>query len=197
MDASQLWFTVLAVVASVLSTGGIISQFIAWRREREKVNAEERMKQAVVAVELAKVGLDSDKNEREHTGRFQLQLMDRIALLESKQDTNANELVKLQIANEKCEENGAKLLSKYESLLKNYKIISEQNRVLAHEHDQLKADHVQLNEHVARISRENFALRYLLGLEEFDVVPIPPSLVASETTEIGARDDRQNNNQGD
>lgn len=197
METSQLWFTVLAIVASVLSAGGIVSQVIAWRREREKTRSAE-------VVELAKVGLDSEKHEREHTGQFQTRLMERITQLETNQDKTNDAFAELWKANLACEEANEKQLENYGTLLENYEtaiaqnqvliaqneVLIEQNAALSHENVNLKTDIDMLKDHVSRIEQQNRIYRASPGFP-------PPSVVESETIEIGAREARRVTQQGE
>lgn len=150
------WFTVLAIVASVLSAGGVVSQLITWKRDRDKLAAEELAKrfdslkaERASRVELARVDLEAEKVEREHTGRFQTQLLDRLALLEQKHDQNAKQIETLKIEN-------ARYQSRYDALA------SESSRLIR-EHETLKADHDTLKKHVERLEAENHALRARLA----------------------------------
>lgn len=160
MEQSPLWFTILAIVASVLSAGGIGSQIIAWRRQAAKDAAElEKTRQTGAAdvekvkvtakVELKKVEVEAEKHEREDTARFQQRLIDRIESLEKRRDDNDRKLAEaerkieqLEDANERCDQS---------------------NRRLSREHELLKEDHAVLRLHVAKIETTNKHLRAKLA----------------------------------
>lgn len=194
MDASQLWFTVLAIVASVLSAGGIFSQLIGWWREREKVRAKERAKLAATSVEMAKVELEGEKDQRDHTGRFQVQLIDRIKVLEGKHDANADEIAKLHLANSKCEKSNEEMVEKCDKLQGQYDELLAEHKTVVQKYENLEIDYETLRTHVDRIENDNRVMRAFF--EAANGSP-PPSVLQSETIEIGARDARVAVTQGE
>lgn len=144
-----MWFTVLAIVASVLSAGGIVSQVIAWRRERDKTST-------TADVEKTKAQVDDAKHARDHTGRFQQRLIDRVEKLERRDEERGRKIAGLEGANAKCQAENAELRGKITKL-------EGSNQTLAREHELLKRDHAQLKEHVDRLEAENRALRLRLA----------------------------------
>lgn len=137
-----MWFTVLAIVASVLSAGGIVSQVIAWRRERDKTST-------TADVEKTKAQVDDAKHARDHTGRFQQRLIDRVEKLERRDEERGRKIAGLEGANAKCQAENAELRGKITKL-------EGSNQTLAREHELLK-------EHVDRLEAENRALRLRLA----------------------------------
>lgn len=162
--------TILAIVASVLSGGGIVSQIIAWRRKRDEdraaaerhriqaaaaeVKAEAQVEQAEVEarVELAKVEADTGKHEL----ALQQRLLDRIDMLERKHDENVERIARIEIENGECKAANRELRAKNERLEKNL-------QSLQHEHEVLRADHAQLRLHVARVEEDNKQMRTRLA----------------------------------
>lgn len=160
---STVWFTVLAIIASVLSAGGIISQVIAWWKTRDEKRAEVEKVSATSKVELAKVEAEDAKNERDHTGRFQRTLIERVEKLEQKQDAHLARIALLETDNEKCQAANAELRTELEGMRTSYSSLASQNQTLAREHETLKTDHEVLKRHVAGIEHENRTLRTRLG----------------------------------
>lgn len=192
-------FTILAIVASVLSTGGIASQVIAWRRERAKdqaeynkaqlaeaakaktavaeiaarievVEVESKVEAAKVEVQAAKVIADDKKDEREQTGRFQQRLIDRVESLERRHDANVKRIETLETANTRCEQANEELLGKYA-------LLDGAHRSLQLDHEHLKRDHRTLKEHVRKVEADNRALRARLGKIDGAGVPVEPKTI--------------------
>jgi chromosome segregation ATPase len=167
MDGSPLWFTILAIVASVLSAGGIGSQIIRWRQERDlrKLANEKDMLAAgtdvekvkiTAEVDLKKVAVEAETAKQNDTARFQRTLLDRIELLEKRQDANRERVDELERANDVCEAANRDLGEKYAGL-------DRAAKALAFEHEMLKADHAQLAAHVDDMEKKNRELRARLA----------------------------------
>lgn len=151
-----MWFTVLAIVASVLSAGGIVSQVIAWKRARDEKRLEAEKAKHAGDVEKTKAEVEDAKHARDHTGRFQQRLIDRVEKLEKRDEERGKKIAGLEGANAKCQAENAELRSKII-------LLEGSNQRLAREHELLKQDYAQLKEHVDRLEAENRALRLRLA----------------------------------
>jgi chromosome segregation ATPase len=169
--------TILAIVASVLSAGGIIAQVIGWKRARDERLSKEREEvkkaEAEAAAEKAKAEAEKAKhvvadkvNEREHTGRFQQTLIDRIESLERSRSKDEKRIEQLEKDNEECErrytelERKAGVLEGENVSLKTKATALEATvQSLARDKETLRADLSTLRSHVERVEGDNRALR--------------------------------------
>ena len=206
MDSSPLWFTVLAIVASVLSAGGIVSQVLAWKRERDKaaldlrkteVGVEAEKTKAVVAakveiakveVEHAKVDAADAKDEREHTGRFTTTLLERVEKLEGQHDANQTRITALEGSNKELVEANLECAQSNLELKTSYGELDRAHRALVGEHASLKADHETLKQHVAKVEIDNLGLRSRLA--RLDREAGITAAVEHDVIETGARSAR-------
>lgn len=212
-----IWVPILAIVASLLSAGGLISQYIGWKRRRdelkhernkkrdeirtkaesdariaaaeaEKAKAEVQRADVTAKVELAKVAVDAQRSEREDTGRFQTLLVDRVAALEKRDREKDEEIAALKKAH-------GERVTEHRECVDKYNKLEKAHRDLHHEHETLKRDHAKLKEHVGRVEKYNRELR-----QRLDGRPTPVSgtpVIESETIQAGARDARRTVKQGD
>ena len=114
------WLGILgAALGYVLGGTGIVSQVITWRKLKDIEARKVGVAKITGDVEIAKVAGDVIVSEREHTGRFQAQLLDRLESLERTRTTDGNRISEL-------EEHNSELLDKLEAIsVAHGKLLSE------------------------------------------------------------------------
>jgi chromosome segregation ATPase len=169
--------TVLAIVASVLSAGGIVAQVIGWRRARDERLSKEREAIAKAAADatVEKAAADAKKtehvvadkiDEREHTGRFQQRLIDRIDALEKSGRKYEQRIDGLEKEHHDCERRYTALegkTSRLEGENAGLKIkaahLEHATRELVRENETLREDVRTLRSRVDEVEGDNRALR--------------------------------------
>lgn len=156
------WIILLtALVGYIFGASGLVTKFIKNRKHQISVLAETEalriaeeskvhLAKITGEVELAKVTKDTVVSERENTGRFQTQLLDRLELLEVARDRNERRITQL-------EEHNDELLDKLEA-------ISVAHGRLLGEYAVLKQDYDTLRRHVAQLEADNKSMRAKLAL---------------------------------
>lgn len=180
MESPTFWFTVLAIVASVLSAGGIVSQVIAWLRSRdakktelakvkESAGVEKAKTHTTGKIELAKIAMDSAIDEREQSKQFQQRLLNRLEKLEKDRDADETRLADLEKAKDACEAINVDLILKLD-------VLSASHRTLLGEHESLKTDHEMLRADHDSLRADNKKLRARLTRldHEADLAVVEP-----------------------
>lgn len=180
MESPTFWFTLLAIVASVLSAGGIASQVIGWLRARHakkmdlettktKAGVEHAKTRTTGKIELAKIAMDSAIDEREQSKQFQQRLLTRLEKLEKDRDADETRLADLEAAKDACEAVNVVLHAKLDEL-------SGSHRALLGEHESLKTDHAILRADHDSLRADNKKLRARLTRldHEADLVVVEP-----------------------
>lgn len=146
-----MWIGLIgAILGYVLGGTGLVSQVITWRKIKTLEEGKIGVAKIASDVEIAKVASSVAVHEREQTGRFQVQLLDRLEKIEQMRASDGNRISEL-------EEHNSNLMGKLEE-------IATLHGKLLGEHDQLKQDHEQLKRHVARLESDNASMRRRLKL---------------------------------
>ena len=177
MESVPLWQQIVWLVMGALGTHGIVSQILRWHSNRtnthrrlESETTKAGVETAKVGVEMAKVKAEEAKDEREHTGKFQKLLLDRVEIQDKKIEA-------LSAQNDRCEERNRLLDLKYDEMDLMFRNLSQEYELLKHKYDQLDGEHHKLRmehesvredykvlkRHVENVEKLNVDLRRRLG----------------------------------
>lgn len=167
--------TVLAIVSATMASGGVIAQVIAWRRDVRGKELDVRGKQIDVDDKTVDRNLAEAGQLREHTGRFQTILIERLDKLEKSRDDDERRIGELERNTAECERRYTELERKNRELETQARISETSLVSLRRDYENLLEDYDTLREHVDRVEADNRLMRERLGLPARPTFQKPPS----------------------